>query len=121
MTIAQAIDRVDKLKYNAFTLREKREWLGKLEWMVKRNILDTHAPGLSFRELTESTPGDQELTLPAPFDELYVKWLEAQIDLYNGETDRFNSSIVLFNTEYGAFESWYNRTYAPLTAGEWRS
>lgn len=120
MTIAQAIDRVDRLKSNAYSLGEKREWLRKLEWMLRRNILDTHGPGLSFRDLNEGSPAEQELLAPAPFDEMYIKWLEAQIDLYNGEPERYNGSIALFNQEYAAFESWYNRSYVPLNRGAWK-
>ena len=29
MTVDEAIDRVDRLKCNAYTLREKREWLAQ--------------------------------------------------------------------------------------------
>lgn len=121
MTIAEAIDRVDRLKYNAYSLQEKREWLRKVEWMIKWNILDTHAPGLPFRDLNPDSPANQELIAPAPFDELYVKWLEAQIDLYNGEAERYNGSIALFIREFEAFESWYNRSYVPLNRGTWKN
>ena len=121
MTIAEAIDRVDRLKYNAYSLQEKREWLRKVEWMIKWNILDTHGPGLPFRDLNPDSPANQELIAPAPFDELYVKWLEAQIDLYNGEAERYNGSIALFNREFEAFESWYNRSYVPVNRGTWKN
>jgi len=120
MTIAQAISRVDRLKYNAYSLEEKRSWLGALEWLLKRNILDTHEGGLSFCPIGPDTPADTRLLAPEPFDELYPKWLEAQIDLYNGETERYNASILLFNAAYLAFESWYHRTYPPRGAGTWR-
>ena len=120
MTVGQAIGRADGLKPNAWSLREQQEWLRKLEWMLKREVLDTHEPGILFREPGEDAWLEAELTLSAPFDELYVRWLEAQTDLYNGEPERYNSSIALFNAELSAFESWYNRTYAPLGAGDWR-
>ena len=51
---------------------------------------------------------------------MYLKWLEAQIDLYSGELERYNASISLFNTEYAAFESWYNRSFSPKGAGSFR-
>ena len=111
MTIAQAIDRVDRLKSNAYSLGEKREWLRKLEWMLKRNILDTHGPGLSFRDLNEGSPAEQELLAPAPFDELYIKWLEAQIDYHNGEFDKFNAAMLLFNAAWREFENYYKQEH----------
>ena len=120
MTVDQAIDRVDRLRCNAYTLREKREWLAQVEGLIRRNILQTHGPGLPIREAGE-LEGGWELTAPAPFDGLYIRWLEAQIDLYNGEPERYNGSIALFNAEYNAFESWYNRNFLPKSEGDWRS
>ena len=119
MTVDQAIDRVDRLKSNAYTLREKREWLAQLEGLIRANILETHSPGIPARE-TEAVDGGWELTAPAPFQGVYIRWLEAQIDLYNGEPERYNGSIALFNAEYNAFESWYNRSFLPNNAGNWR-
>ena len=40
MTVDQAIDRVDRLKCNAYTLREKRDWLAQVEGRIRREILD---------------------------------------------------------------------------------
>ena len=119
MTVDQAIDRVDRLKCNAYTLREKREWLAQLEGRIRTEILDTHGPGLPLRE--PAAEGDWVLTAPAPFEGLYIRWLEAQIDLYNGEPERYNGSVALFNAEYRAFESWYNRNFTPANAGGWRN
>ena len=119
MTVDQAIDRVDRLKCNAYTLREKREWLAQVEGLIQRNILQTHGPGLPLREVGE-LEGGWELTAPAPFDALYIRWLEAQIDLCKGEPERYNGSVALFNAEYNAFESWYNRNFLPKSGGGWR-
>ena len=119
MTVDEAIDRVDRLKCNAYTLREKREWLAQLEGRIRRELLETHGPGLPLRE-EGSWEGSRELTAPDSFGGLYLRWLEAQIDLYNGEPERYNGSIALFNAEFHAFESWYNRTFLPKNGGDWR-
>ena len=113
MTLGEAIDRVDYLRYNAFTREEKAAWLAQLERMLKRNILDTHEEGIPFQEPGEDTP----LTAPESFDMMYLRWLEAQIDFASGELERYNASVSLFNAEYAAFESWYNRSYPPKGAG----
>lgn len=120
MTVGEAISRVDRLKYNAFSLAEKQRWLGQLEAQLKANILDTHAPGLSYTPIDTNTPADTPLLAPEPFDAMYIHYLEAQMDLYTGELQRYNATILLFNTQYTAFESWYNRRYPPLSRGTWR-
>lgn len=120
MTIGQAIGRVDRLKYNVYSRQEKQQWLAQLEWNLKKQILDTHEAGLPFLPLGEETPQETCLLAPEPFDEMYITWLEAQIDLHNGELEQYNASIRLFNHAYSAFESWYNRSFPPKGQGTWR-
>lgn len=119
MTIIEAIGKVDNLKYNTYTNAEKIAWLSKLDHMVKRHIIDTHenAADVAFLGYTEMTDMDTELLVPAPYDEMYLRWLEAQIDYTNGEYNQYNASILLFNTEYEAYGRYYNRTHMPKTVG----
>ena len=119
MTINEAIERLDNLKYNTYTNADKIAWLSKLDNMLKRHIIDTHegAESVVFDGYTEDTDPDTELLATAPYDEMYLRWLEAQIDYTNGEYDKYNASILLFNTEYEAFNAFYTRTHMPLAAG----
>ena len=43
----------------------------------------------------------------------YLRWLEAQMDYANGEYDRYNNSITMFNTAYSDYERYYNRMNMP--------
>ena len=112
MTIHDAITRTDTLKFNTYELADKINWLSKLDWMLKRLIIDTHEGGeeIAFSGYDADTDTSTELLAPAPYDEMYLRWLEAQIDLAN-------ASIMLFNTEYEAYENYYNRNHMPLSAG----
>ncbi|MBR4079280.1 MAG: hypothetical protein IKK29_03620 [Christensenellaceae bacterium] len=116
MTISDAITRIDALKFNTYTELEKTAWLSTIDGMIKREIIDTHEGGDSvvFNGYDENTPIDTELLVPAPYDDLYIKWLEAQIDYTNGEYGKYNNSKMAFNTAYTAYESWYNRQHMPL-------
>lgn len=120
MTLQNAIARTDTLKYNTYEPAEKIAWLSKLDWMIKKNIIDTHEGGeaVFFGGYDADTDTRTELLAPAPYDEVYLRWLEAQIDLANGEIDKYNASIMLFNAEYEAFENYYNRNHLPLSAGK---
>jgi hypothetical protein len=53
------------------------------------------------------------LLVPAPYDDIYVRWLEAQIDYTNGEYGKYNNSIAMYNAAYTAFANYYNRTHMP--------
>ena len=117
MTIMGAINQVDSVKPNVYSQDEKVKWLSTLDGMVKAEIIDTHegANNVSFREYDETTPLTQSLLIHHPYDNVYIKWLEAQIDYANGEYGNYNNSITLFNTAYLAYEKYYNRTHKPIS------
>jgi hypothetical protein len=117
--IIEAITRLDALKFNTYTQTDKVEWLSGLDNMVKKHIIDTHegAEGVIFTGYDESTDLQTELLVPAPHDEMYLRWMEAQIDYHNGEYDKYNNAIIMFNTVYEAYQSYYTRTHLPLIRG----
>jgi hypothetical protein len=119
MKLMEAIARIDELKHNTYTREDKLRWLSNLDGMVKHQVLDTHAggEGVSFTGYNENTPSDTVLLVPAPYDELYLWWLSAQIDFYNGEFARYNNSIALFNTGYSVYKELYHRNNTPLGSG----
>ena len=116
MTIIEAIDKIDASKPNTYEQVEKIRWLSNLEWTIKREIIDTHEGGekIEFNGYTEDTPIETQLIVPAPYDELYIKWLEAQINYANGEINKFNASIAMYNTYLTSFANYYNRNHMPI-------
>ena len=114
MTIIEAINKIDSLKHNTYNQNDKVEWLSRADWMIKRHIIDTHEGGVEFSGYDGSTDLQKELLAPAPYDELYLRWMEAQIDYNNGEYSKYNNSIDMFNTAYEAFQNYYNRTHMPI-------
>lgn len=115
MTIIEAINQIDSLKPNIYSSTDKVRWLSNLDWMVKTEIIDTHegAEDVSFGGYTEETPLETVLLVSAPHDDLYIKWLEAQIDYANGEYGRYNNSLPTFTATYSTFNNYYNRTHMP--------
>lgn len=115
MTIIEAINRIDILKPNTYTQVEKIKWLSSLDGNIKKNIIDTHEGGdeVVFEGYAEDTPLTTELLVPAPHDDIYLKWLQTWIDYTNGEYARYNNSAQAYNDAYAAFERYYNRTHLP--------
>ena len=115
MKIIEAINRIDSLKHNTYTQNEKVAWLSRLDSMVKRLIIDTHEDGedITFTGYDDTTDLQTELLVPAPFDEMYLRWLEAQIDYTNGEYDKYNNSILMYQTAYDGYANYYNRNHMP--------
>ena len=115
MTIIEAINRIDSVKPNGYTQAEKMRWLSTLDGIIKTNIIDTHegAEGVSFDGYTEETNLTTKLLVPAPYDEIYLFWLESKIDYWNGELGRYNNSISMYNAAFAEFQRYYNRTHMP--------
>ena len=117
MTIIAAIHRLDSLKHNTYTQSDKIRWISKLDLMVKKQIIDTHegAEATPFTGYTDDTDINTELLVPAPYDEVYLRWMESQIHYYNGEYDKFNASIVMYNTAFDNYANYYNRNHMPIS------
>ena len=116
MTIIEAINTIDNLKHNTYSQGDKVKWLSRLDSMAKRLVIDTHegGNGVIFAGYTEATDPGIELLIPEPFDEAYLRWLEAQIDYTNGEYEKYNNSIDMFNKTWNEYKNYYNRTHMPL-------
>lgn len=117
MTITEAITQIDTIKPNAYSPNEKISWLSRLDGMVKRLIIDTHEGGenIVFDGYDSETDLDTELLVSAPFDDIYLRWMEAQIDYANAEFPKYNNSILMFNAAFEMFSNHYNRNHMPVT------
>ena len=115
MKIIEAINRIDALKQNTYSQTEKIAWLSNLDSLVKTQIIDTHEGGedVTFTGYAEDTDLNTELLIPAPYDEVYLNWLEVQIDLYNREYDKYNNAVTMYKDSLDDFSRWYNRTHMP--------
>ena len=114
MTIIEMITEVDTLHPNGYDQRNKVAWLSNLDGRIKEEIIDIHegGEGVTFKGYTEEDL-DTELIVPAPYDEVYRYWLEAQIDYANGEYNKYNNSMTMFNVAYSAYERYYHKTHMP--------
>lgn len=116
MTVIQAISQVDNLKFNQYSHSEKVRWLNTVESSVKRTVIDLHEGGDEITFTGYDTKGEDdhtELLVPAPYDVLYLRWLEAMIDYNNGESAGYNAAIVLFNAAFDDYRAWYGRNHMP--------
>ena len=120
MTIAEVISKVDALKPNTYTSDDKVGWLSALDARVKTQIIDAHecSDPVCFYGYDCTCDQEMELLVPAPYDEMYLRWLEAMIDYHNSEDDRYNNAIILFNNAYEGYKKHYTRTHMPISKGK---
>jgi hypothetical protein len=115
MTLIEAINTINNLKPNTYSHSDKVKWLSTLDGIIKTEIIDTHegAEQVTFDGYDEDADLATELLVPAPYDSIYLRWLDAQIDYANGEYTRYNNGVQAYNDAYSAFERYYNRTHMP--------
>ena len=89
MTASQVLQQVDTLLPNQYTKELKLHWLHRAEGFAA-----TFIGGVLPTEMTEDTV----LSITAPYSELYRHYVEAQIHYGNGELERYNNAIALWNT-----------------------
>ena len=114
MKIIEAINQIDSMKHNTYSQDNKVAWLSRLDMMVFNHIIKTHEGDATFTGYDEVTKlHETELLVPEPYDEVYLRWMEAQIDYYNGEYEKYNNAIEMFNTVFNSYQNHYNRTHKP--------
>lgn len=116
MTLIEAINTINVLKPNAYSQEEKVGWLSTLDGIIKANVIDAHegGEGVHFDGYNADTDLSTVLIVPAPYDNIYVKWLEAQMYYTDGEYSRYNNAMRAYNSAYSSYERNYNRTHMPI-------
>ena len=119
MTIAEVISKVDALKPNTYSIEDKLGWLSTLDTRIMTQIIEAHEQTEPIHFYGYDDPEDLgiDLLVPAPYDEMYLRWLEAMIDYHNSEDDRYNNAIILFNNAYEGYKTHYTRTHMPKSSG----
>lgn len=134
MTVQQSIDYANKMKAgNAVPDDMKVRWLNELEATIYEDLIRTHCHDLRSRwwhrnEETHcwefvpapvyevGTDDDRTMIAPAPFDEIYVYWLMAKIDLFAQELNKYNNDYALFQQLYDRYKrSYHNKHHSAYT------
>lgn len=108
MTIQEAINWVDEKKHNVYSREDKLVWISKVEAMAE----DLAARyGIKVQSPIATGNYEDNLLIPAPYDQLYLRWLEAQIDYTNQEYLKYNNAIAVFNTLWKDYANWFCRNH----------
>ena len=121
MKVRNAIEEADTLKVNMYPTEIKIKWLRRLELRIKREIIDTHKYNEGEEEITvpdeDGFDLESDLIVGEPWSEMYVHWLEAQIDYNNMEYDGFNAANAMFESVFESFRNAYNEEHMPYGCG----
>ena len=111
MKINDVIVKADELRMNTLDDEQKTKWLYELDCAVAE-IMGKEAPTWRF-------PDNRELLVPMRYEDLYVKYLVAMIDYYNGESALYANDITIYNQDMKEFRAWWIRNNRPASSGGW--
>lgn len=111
MKISEAISKANESVSNTLDRRIFIDWLSRLDWQIKTEVLDNYTDEIEYNGYGDDTDENTELMVAPPYDELYIRYLEAQIHRYYEEINKYNNCIVEFNAIYRKFKAQYARTH----------
>nr|DAH17104.1 MAG TPA: hypothetical protein [Caudoviricetes sp.] len=118
MTISEAIERADRLMPNQYDREQKVRWLSELDGQAEREVFARceAPPEGDFTPYDPETDLEKELRIPAPWDGIYLDWLQAQYSYYNAEFTRYGNAQEKFNNAYLSFTASWLRSHMPKQA-----
>ena len=120
MKISEAISKATESVPNTLGRNAFIDWLSRLDWQIKTEVLDNYVDEIEYNGYDADTDEETTLLVYAPYDELYIRYLEAQIHRYYDSISKYNNCIVEFNTIYSKFKAQYNRTHKHKGATRYR-
>lgn len=119
MQIKEAISQLRELKPNQYSDEVLLRWLSELDGQIYEDVLKNSEDAPSPPSLPYEVERDMDVELLAafPHDGLYITYLSMQIDYQNGEYNRYNNGMVMFNIAYQAFVDAWTRNHMPKQDG----
>lgn len=99
MTIQDCIDYVDGIEPNAYNNAQKAAWVNECEGKVYTRLFLVQP--YEYKTVT------QQLALPAPYDRMYPRYLQAMIHYADGEYNRYQNSYAMFNEVWAEANRWF--------------
>jgi len=112
--LGEIIAMVDEIKPNAFSNEVKTGWLNECEGLVQTEVF-LFAP-VEIVRYRWPEDKDGAMLVEPPHDKLYWAYLTAMIDFANGEYNKYQNTMQMFNASFGEFMRWYALNYRPADA-----
>lgn len=84
------------------------------------DMIGMDVPEYVYEEPVSGTPEDLDLLMPYPYDDIYLWYLCAQIDLMQEETQLYADDMALFNTAWARAQAYYRRNTPSDDLRNWK-
>lgn len=116
-TIRTVIDRVNENKPNMLSKATMVAWLAELDGKITADVFLMDVSEVRQFSYSPETDMDTELLVRFPHDDMYYYWLCAKIDDANGEYNKYQNTMQLYNTCYNNFVNWFLGCYESVGRG----
>lgn len=112
ITLKELITEVRSLKPEcAYSEEQMTIWVNEIEGMVQTDVMLISVDDLVYYDY--ETCKEHALLVAFPHSKLYRSYLFAMIDFANGEYEKYQNSMQLFNSHWTEFVKWFARNYRP--------
>lgn len=116
MKLSKIIEKVNSLKDNAYDEDTIKGFIEDIDKRIYKEVISTHEHSDDIKPYDERYPlhSDDELLADDAYCQLYVFYAISQIDMFNGEYDRYTNDMISFNSTFSDYKAFYNRNNMPL-------
>lgn len=107
---------VDEMRPNSISGDTKAKWLTRCDRQIFNDLIVTHEGAHGMRPFYGETEEEAEykpMMIGEPYQQIYVYYLMAQIDLTNGDTEHYNNDMILYNDAVHTFSRLWTRDHRP--------
>jgi len=113
VTLYQILQNIRKTKPTEIEDRKLIRWISELDQKTWDEVFATHEGMGTAPSLPYGADLQKKALIPFPHEDIYEKWLEAMIDFENADFERYNNSMMMFQSLYNTFIDWYHRNHMP--------
>lgn len=112
-TIREIIAQVDGDNPNAFSPKTKLKWIAQLDGKIALDVMLMDASETEQFRYQHPEGMDIAPLVKFPHDDIYELWLNMKIHAAQGETERYQNALLLYNAAYKNYVRWFAHTYSP--------
>lgn len=114
MRLGELIETVIRTRGRQYSEDIMTGWLNEIEGQVIDEVINkAEGYDLEFKPMTYDLDAERELSVPDRFQDVYINYMLSKIDFHNQETERYNNDVVMYNSAYDAFTSWFRQNHMP--------
>lgn len=112
MTVEKIMDSIKELKPSSFGAEFIMKTIEELDRKIFEEFLKERIENPENYDNRYPFENEkEELLLPEIYANVYISYVMAQMDFFQGDYDRYNNEMLMYNTKLIEYYNWYTRTH----------